>query len=135
MRLIVCGGRNYNDAETISMALHAVRTLRGPIAALIHGDARGVDTIAGKWARENGIEEVPFPADWIAHGNSAGPIRNQKMIDEGKPDRVVAFPGGAGTADMVRRARKARIAVWEVNPKTREIHTLDQAELLTAENN
>lgn len=125
MRLLVCGGRNYNDAETISMALHAVRALRGSITALIHGDARGVDTIAGQWARENGVPEIPFPADWIAHGNSAGPIRNQKMIDEGRPHSVVAFPGGAGTADMVRRARAAKLPVWVVNVKTREIETLE----------
>jgi ABC-type sugar transport system substrate-binding protein len=36
------------------------------------------------------------------------------MLDEGKPDIVVAFPGGTGTADMVRRARKAGVVVIEV---------------------
>jgi hypothetical protein len=36
------------------------------------------------------------------------------MIDEGKPDLVVAFPGGRGTADMVKRAKKANVEVIEV---------------------
>ena len=38
----------------------------------------------------------------------------QQMIDEGKPDLVVAFKGGTGTADMVRRAKKHNIKVIEV---------------------
>ena len=44
-------------------------------------------------------------------GRSAGPIRNQAMLDEGRPDLVVAFPGHHGTADIVRRARAAGIKV------------------------
>ena len=46
--------------------------------------------------------------------NVHGHIRNQQMIDEGKPDLVVAFKGGTGTADMVRRAKKHNIKVIEV---------------------
>ena len=37
------------------------------------------------------------------------------MLDEGKPDLVIAFPGGKGTADMARRAREAGIEVIEVS--------------------
>lgn len=54
------------------------------------------------------------PADWKTHGKRAGSIRNQKMIDDYHPQLVVAFPGGAGTADMVRRARAAGIEVREI---------------------
>ena len=54
---------------------------------------------------------MEMPADWTKHGKAAGPIRNQKMLDE-CPDLVVAFPGGKGTADMVRRAMKAGIDCW-----------------------
>ena len=50
-----------------------------------------------------------FPADWKVRGRAAGHIRNQQMLDEGRPHLVVAFPGGRGTADMVRRARAAGI--------------------------
>ena len=33
------------------------------------------------------------------------------MLDEGQPDLVLAFPGGSGTLDMMRRAIKAKILV------------------------
>jgi len=52
-------------------------------------------------------------ANWAELGRKAGPIRNQQMLDEGKPNLVVAFPGGRGTADIVRRARAAGIEVVE----------------------
>lgn len=53
-------------------------------------------------------------ADWKTHGRAAGPIRNQRMIDEWKPTLVIAFAGGRGTADMIRRAKAAGIEVREV---------------------
>jgi hypothetical protein len=37
------------------------------------------------------------------------------MLDEGKPDLVVAFPGGGGTKDMITRALGAGVSVHEVN--------------------
>lgn len=52
-----------------------------------------------------------FRANSRKHGRAAGPIRNQQMLDEGKPHLVVAFPGGTGTADMVRRAQAAGVLV------------------------
>jgi hypothetical protein len=57
------------------------------------------------------VPVVRYPADWARHGNAAGLVRNQQMLDDGKPDLAVAFPGGKGTADMVRRARKAGIPI------------------------
>lgn len=45
---------------------------------------------------------------------SAGPKRNQRMLDKGKPDLVLAFPGGDGTADMVRKAKSAGVPIIEV---------------------
>lgn len=54
--------------------------------------------------------EGVFPRS-ATNGKAAGPIRNQRMLDEGKPDLVVAFPGGRGTADMVRRAKAAGVPV------------------------
>jgi hypothetical protein len=55
-----------------------------------------------------------FPAQWDRYGEAAGPIRNAWMLEFGKPDLVVAFPGGRGTADMISKARKAGIEVCEV---------------------
>jgi len=87
---------------------------REPFEVVIHGDYRGADKCAKMWAISRGVREEPYPADWASHGKAAGPKRNQRMIDEGRPDIVVAFPGGDGTADMVERARAARIRVVEI---------------------
>ena len=77
---------------------------------LIHGDARGADRLSGEWATDRGIEVFACPADWKRHGRGAGPIRNRQMLDH-KPDLLVAFPGGRGTADMVAVATKAGLRV------------------------
>lgn len=45
-------------------------------------------------------------------GPAAGPARNQRMLQQGMPSGVAAFPGWPGTADMVRRARGARLGIW-----------------------
>jgi hypothetical protein len=82
---------------------------------VIEGGARGADALAASWVRNPGwegtVEHEQYPAEWSLHGKAAGPIRNQEMLDVGKPDVVYAFPGGRGTADMVRRANKAGIEV------------------------
>lgn len=109
---MVCGGRDYADWNTIDSVLDLICP-----AVVIHGGARGADSLAGRWAREtHGVVEETFPADWDKHGKAAGPIRNQQMLDEGRPNLVVAFPGGAGTADMVRRSRSAGLLVLRVEP-------------------
>ena len=117
MRVLVCGGRDYGETDTDQMAeiYFAIRDIheKTPIDALIHGDSRGADRCAGSLAKELGIKVVPVPADWRTHGKAAGPIRNQRMIDDFRPDLVLAFPGGRGTADMVARAEAAKIkVVW-----------------------
>lgn len=71
--------------------------------------------MAGYWARKRGLTNRKFPANWDAHGRAAGAIRNKQMLLEGKPDLVIAFPGGRGTADMVRRAQEAGVVVRYVN--------------------
>lgn len=116
MKVLVCGGRDFRDSGQVHFELNRIHSGdRGPIKVLIHGAARGADTIAADWARaKGGIKVLSFPADWQKHGLAAGPLRNQQMLDEGKPDLVVAFPGGKGTADMVRRAVGAFYAVREV---------------------
>ena len=112
MRVLICGGRDYQDRRGVFAALDRLHAKRG-IGCVIHGGAAGADFLAGAWADERGITTATFPADWSTHGLAAGPLRNQQMIDEGKPDGVIAFPGGAGTADMVERARRAGVTVWE----------------------
>jgi hypothetical protein len=108
--LLVCGGRDFADTKGANKVLDAIHRALG-IDVLIEGDARGADRIAGYWARKNRVTNLKFRADWNAHGRAAGAIRNQRMLDEGKPTHVLAFPGGRGTADMVHRARKAGVQI------------------------
>ncbi len=117
MRVLVCGGRDFCEGRAVVEALGPMHRAT-PFSAIIHGAARGADYLAGAWARWMQVPELPFPADWERDGRAAGPIRNQRMLDEGKPDLVVAFPGGRGTADMIRRARKAGLRVIEVAEPT-----------------
>lgn len=112
MRILVCGGRDYDDRKALFRALDALLA-EVPVELVIHGAARGADTLAGQWAIERNIPVMPFPAKWKTFGNAAGPIRNQEMLDDGKPDGVVVFPGGTGTADMKRKAEKAGLRIWE----------------------
>ena len=116
MRVLVCGGRTYGDWETVRRELdhlHLSTLWEGPITCVIHGGARGADSLAHRWAKERSIPIERYPADW-SRGLRGGPERNARMLREGRPDLVVAFPGNKGTADMVGRARAAGLQVIEV---------------------
>ena len=109
-RILVCGGREYSEVLTLARVLDEWHAENG-ITQIIEGGAPGADRLAFRWARHRGIETRTFPADWRTHGRAAGPIRNQQMLDEGRPDVVIAFPGGAGTASMISLAKRAGVPV------------------------
>lgn len=113
MRVLVCGGRSFSDCGLVFATLDALAKSE-VVDCIIEGDAPGADRIAGAWAKRRRVDLRLFPADWAKDGKAAGPRRNQKMLDHGKPDLVIAFPGGAGTADMVRRAKAAGVKVHEM---------------------
>lgn len=110
MRVLVCGGRDYSDADKMRRILDDMHAVT-PFSTLIYGMARGADDLAKMWATARGIERLGFPADWESHGRSAGPIRNKKMLVKGKPDLVIAFPGGRGTQNMIKQANAASVPV------------------------
>ena len=110
IRVLVCGGRHFNDALTLGSWLGGIHKQQG-ISLLIEGGAPGADFMARKFAEWQGIPTKTFEADWDRHGRAAGPIRNKQMLDEGKPDLVVAFEGGKGTKDMVSQAVEAGVRV------------------------
>jgi len=113
MKIVVTGGRDFRDAALIARALAAVHRKHG-ITKLIQGGASGADRLSAEWGWENSIPVATFNAEWKAQGKRAGPIRNQRMIDEGAPDAAIVFPGGDGTADMARRLANAGIPVWDL---------------------
>lgn len=120
IRLLVCGGREWG-AWTSDPNLSAQRDeeyflLFAEIESIkpdviIHGNARGADTVADDYGRDKDIPILRYKADWTKYGKSAGVRRNETMLREANPTIVLAAPGGRGTADMVRRAKEAGIPV------------------------
>lgn len=111
MRVLVCGSREMADWRAVSDALWSIHH-DTRITEIIHGTAHGADELAKRWANMNGIPERGFRPEWKAFGKAAGPIRNKRMIVEGKPDLVIAFPGKNGTKNMVDQAEAAGLRVW-----------------------
>lgn len=113
-RVLVCGDRNWSDKALIRGYLAGMK-----IDVVIEGEARGADRFGFLVARELRIDVLPFPAKWDEYGRAAGVIRNQQMLDEGKPTLVLAFHdniySSKGTKDMVKRANKANIPVWLIS--------------------
>lgn len=115
MNVIVTGDRNWKRMDIIERELRKLPA----DTLIIHGAARGADTLAKFAAERIGLRVINdgkgFPADWKRYGKAAGPIRNQQMLDEGRPDMVLAFheniSESRGTKDMVERARKAELKV------------------------
>jgi hypothetical protein len=126
-KILVCGGRNFIDRSIIFETLYDYCDLRGlktdedkygnwlPCVTIIHGGASGADSIADDWAIINWCPVEEFKADWKKYGKAAGPIRNKQMLDEGKPDVVIAFPGGRGTQNMVQLAEERGIETLRYN--------------------
>lgn len=109
MRILICGSREWTDQRMIHTEIDRLYAAYGSELIVIHGCCEtGADEIANDYCIKRDIRIIPFPAKWKKQGYKAGPIRNQRMIDEGKPDGVVAFDlGGDGTADMMRRTSAA----------------------------
>ena len=129
----VCGGRFYSDHRRVFAVLGQLNLSYG-IGRLFHGAAPGADALASCWREQvaktvrvvkavclDSIptpDEQPYPAKWKQYGKAAGPIRNAAMLaaelERGPVHLLLAFPGGGGTADMVRRSREAGVPVFEV---------------------
>ena len=107
MRVLICGSRHWTDPAPIRAVLASLPA--GTV--IVHGAAPGADTLAATLAEAQGLTVEPHPADWAAHGRSAGPLRNHAMLATGI-DRVMAFrlPGASpGTDHMVRIAQAAGV--------------------------
>lgn len=121
MRVLICGSRGWKDSRPINALIAGLDVLAeaaGEELVIIHGDAKsGADKLADSLGRQWGAEVIRVPADWDRYGKAAGPIRNQRMIDEYDPDQVWAFRTygkSNGTDDMVARGEKAEIPTFIV---------------------
>lgn len=114
MKVVVSGSREWKLLAPIYDALKSARDKVGaPNVTVIHGGARGADQLAAKIARTLGMEVIEVPALWEKYGRAAGALRNIKMLDEHKPDLVLAFclDGSRGTMHTVEEAMKRHIPV------------------------
>ena len=115
MKALVCGGCHYVNGTHVDSVLDKFMPNE-----IVCGGASGADDLAVDWAKRHGkVAHIYFP-DWDTNGKAAGPMRNQKMLDEEKPDVVIAFPGGKGTDDTIRRANKAGVCVWASRDPAKE---------------
>jgi hypothetical protein len=112
-RILVCGGRDYNNKKFVFEVLKRA-CFDFKKVCIIQGGAKGADTLAKEFAIEEGIPCFQCDAQWNNYQNSAGPIRNQWMVDYIDINMCLAFPGGNGTHDMVQRARNKGIETYEL---------------------
>ena len=119
-RILICGDRNYQDWIKVQEYLDTISRT----TIIIHGGARGADSLAGKLATSLKMKVIKFQADWDKYGKAAGVLRNQQMLDEGYPDLVVYFhkdiENSKGTRDMLKRATDSGIRT--INGETREVY-------------
>lgn len=117
-RILICGSRHWDDAWIVQVLVYGAISSCADDPVIIHGAALGADTMAADAARHTGTGIESYPPDWAKYGKSAGPHRNQQMLDS-EPDVVIAFTddleSSVGTRDMVTRAHRAGIPVYMVS--------------------
>lgn len=119
-KVIVTGGRDFNDFEAVKKVLDCLPK----ITTIIEGGAQGADYCAKKYADCRGKLNVTYSADWKTHGKAAGPIRNSKMLNDHKDALVVSFPGGRGTKHCTEEATRLGLPVLVVTIKDDDVFVL-----------
>jgi hypothetical protein len=137
LRILVTGSRDWTDVRAVEQAINRQLPLAmvlpgAVVATVIHGDCpTGADKIAKDYAEQHPyLKQDPHPAKWKEHGKGAGPKRNQEMVELGadvciafvlpckkEGCRIKAVHDSHGTADCIKRAKKAGIKVVEVRPE------------------
>ena len=124
-RMIVCGGRDFNDYGFFSACMDRLIAYYDNIR-LVSGHARGVDILAEQYAAEKGIQIQVFPAEWKKYGKAAGPIRNRDMLDYAKEVNpvVAAFWDGKsrGTGNMLKQAEDigAKVHIFQYESRDKK---------------
>jgi hypothetical protein len=111
VKVLICGSRDWPDIKAIHDRVRDLIAERGPFE-IVHGGARGADSMAGLVAEWCRLPCARYPADWERYGKRAGIIRNLQMLDT-NPDLVLAFRvnGSRGTTHMIEAAKKAGVPV------------------------
>jgi hypothetical protein len=141
---LVTGGRGYQDYKKVFQSLDLIKKSceeKRQFMIVIHGGARGADSLANRWCDDNEMVAFKFPARWRKEGKSAGPIRNrimQNFLSEIRADSkreneftCLAFktPGAenAGTSHMMEIMEKDGFDVIDVEEAHRILANLEKA--------
>lgn len=105
MKVVVAGGRDFQNYSLLKAVLDWLVPLEG-VTEIVSGTARGADSLGERYAKESNLDLKQFPANWNAHGKSAGYLRNSEMADYA--DAVLIFWDGKsrGTGHMIELAKK-----------------------------
>ncbi len=111
MRAIIAGCRDYTDYKDFCSKMSKFFNGFEMFDQILSGGAKGADEMGKRWAEYHSIPVKVFPADWLKHGEAAGPIRNAEMVKNA--DTLIAFWDGRskGTANIIRLAMHARIEI------------------------
>jgi len=114
IKVSCCGGRDFTDHALVDARLSLLAKTIG-VFAVVHGGARGADTLCALWAASKGYPVIEVAANWGFYQKSAGHKRNTWMLELCAPTYAVAFAGGAGTANMASLIQqKPHITLWDL---------------------
>jgi hypothetical protein len=108
VHLVVAGSRCFDDSyyDTIKEHLdYFTQDMDDPI--ILHGGAKGVDKLAGRWAEWNWYWQKVYYPDYEKHpGKQAPLIRNVEMAKSG--DYLIVFWNGisTGTKHMMEQMQR-----------------------------
>lgn len=112
-KVIIAGGRDFNDYELLNKeaSLFLSEIENGDAVQIVSGGAKGVDAMGERFAEENSLDVIVFPADWTKYGRAAGPKRNAQMAEYAT--HLLSFWDGKskGTKSMISLAKKNKIEV------------------------
>ncbi len=123
--VVVSGSRRWQDQKSIFTSLEELNP-----SLIVHGAARGVDTIAASWAHKRNLPVLSMPAQWAAVGRTAGAVRNLEMLRAGHAlaghthNLLVAgfpLPSSVGTFHCMREAAKRRMPVYCWHPLEKKL--------------
>lgn len=115
-RILITGSRDWPCRDLAERVLDSLMRIHGDNLIVVHGDCpTGVDRAFREACENRKVTHEPHPADWAKHGKSAGPRRNQQMVDAGAT-KCLAFSQeigrSRGTKDCAQRAAEAVIPTW-----------------------
>ncbi len=99
MKIAIIGSRNLTDVDISKYVPEGV-------TEIVSGGAKGIDTLAEKYADENGIPKTIIKPEYARYRRGAPLKRNEKIVE--RADIIIAFWNGKskGTKFTIDYAKK-----------------------------